>query len=241
MVKSVSKLVNSWAVGLGAVHEYRTVGDGGCKIEEDGRRRFPVLTLVWALTTTAASVYVIIDHPSHRMQFFTNWSMCIHAAVSILMILMHLKRKPEGESENKVGSLLLPFDWAVSWVVVIGSRFIIADSNEWAAAILLDRPWIATWGDYVYHVLPPLMSIGLRWDHPEVAKEASEQSASWKVIISALPVCFMLLYRAIFDTKEVYMFTSRADAFGLDALSAGAVAFATLCYWLIPVHLPQNE
>ena len=241
MGKSVSKLVNSWAVSLGEVREYRSVGDGGCKVDDDGRRRFPVLTLVWALTTTAASAYVIIDHPSHRMQFFTNWSMVIHAFVSIAMIFMHLTRGPNGKSESEWGSLLLPFDWAVSWVVVIGSRFIIADSNEWAATVLLDRPWIATWGDYVYHVLPPLMSIGLRWDHPEVAKEASEQSAPRKVIISALPVCFMLLYRAIFDTKEVYMFTSRADAFGLDALSAGAVAFATLCYWLIPVHVPRSE
>jgi hypothetical protein len=233
---SVANAVSRWIVS-------RTEGSGtfvgvGPEYENENknpRTRFPVLTLVWALVAVTASVYVFVDHPDHRLRFFTNWSMICHAIIAIFLLLVYFQTPDKLFSESHVGPIFLALDWCISWVVLVGSRFIIADSTDWTITQFKADPWVMAWGDFVYHILPPLMSIGLVWDHPRTSNRVSQFPIWAKALISLAPAVFMLSYRAAFDPKDVYMLHTRADALGLDALSALAVLFAALVFWFVPM------
>jgi len=252
---SVSTAVSRWVVGLERLETGKKGEDEETPgLKEEGVTKkneplpAPVLTCIWVVVTITAAIYVLIDHPEHRLRFFTNWSMCAHAFIATLLLGLHYRRTRYVHTgtgplhhimdqwfEPHVGPWFLSLDWATSWVVLLGSRFIIADANVWAAAKLQADPWLMVWGDFVYHVLPPVMSIGLIWDHPRIVERIANFSWVKKASISAIPVIFMLIYRAVFDVKDVYMLHSRGDAFGLDGISAATVFVAAFCFWFIPM------
>ena len=219
----------------------------------DGKLLLSLDKGLYPLDVIYGAAYVFIDHPDHRLRFFTNWSMIGHAIIAIVLLVVHLYGPRDSDhhyesgstkafwhvlmlfGETNAGPCLLALDWCISWVVLIGSRFIIADSTDWTVAQFKADPWIMAWGDFVYHILPPLMSIGLVWDHPRTSQNVDNFRTWTKAIISLAPAVFMLSYRAAFDPKDVYMLHSRADALGLDALSALAVFFAALLFWFVPM------